>query len=85
MTAGELADWETYYTVDPFGERRADLRHGILCSLTDACHRAKGSPQPPRAYMPFAPGGQKGQSIEDQKAIFAAAKAAFDKASKRKR
>lgn len=53
LTAEELTDWEAGYAIDPWGEERADLRNGILCSLTDACHRDKGSPSPPVEYMPY--------------------------------
>ena len=83
MTAKELRDWEAYYQTEPFGEQRADLRNGILCSLTDACHRTKGQPQPPSAYMPFVKSGKpQRQSIEDQKAIFARAQAAWGRKGK---
>ena len=83
MTAKELRDWEAYYLTEPFGEQRADLRNGILCSLIDACHRAKGQPQAPSAYMPFASGGKpQRQSIEEQKAIFVRAQAAWNRKAK---
>ena len=54
MTAADLVEWEASFLIDPWDEGRADLRNGILCSLTDACHRAKGQPQPPIHYMPYA-------------------------------
>jgi len=82
MTAKELRDWEAYYQVEPFGDQRADLRNGILCSLTDACHRTKGQPRPPSAYMPFVKASEKRQSIKDQKAIFARAQAAWNRKGK---
>ena len=53
LTAEELLDWEIGYAIDPWGEERADLRIGLLCSLTDACHRTKGHADPPLSYMPY--------------------------------
>lgn len=53
LTAKELLEWEILYGIDPWGEYRADLRNGLLCSLTDACHRSKGSPGKPLEYMPI--------------------------------
>ena len=84
LTARELQDWRLYYAIrlqEP-EEERAELRHGIVCSLIDACHRAEGSPLPPQAYMPFVatatPIGE--QSSEDQQAIFATAQGGFARA-----
>lgn len=67
-------EWEAFYGIDPWGEERADLRSGMLCSLTDACHRTKGRPDPPLSYMPYvkalqAPKPQ--QSEEAMQAVWA--------------
>jgi|WetSurMetagenome_2_1015567.scaffolds.fasta_scaffold26577_5 hypothetical protein len=80
MTALELAEWEALYSIDPWGEERGDLRNGILCSLTDACHRTKGQPDAPIDYMPYVKelqGGKQEQTPEQMKAIFRSAVAAF--------
>lgn len=71
LTAEELLEWETLYAIDPWGEYRADLRNGLLCSLTDACHRAKGKPAPPLEYMPIVERltEKPQQSQEQMKAI----------------
>jgi len=53
MTARDLQEWEIDYAIGPWDEERADLRNGILCSLLDACHRAKGQPRAPIEYMPY--------------------------------
>ena len=63
MDARELAEWEVFYRLDPWGEQRADLRNGILCALVAAFAGAKKppkpkdfmthpDPEPPRAAQP---------------------------------
>ncbi len=79
MTAGELAEWETDFAISPWGEERADLRNGILCSLTDACHRTKGRAEPPAAYMPFMKEKRIPQTQESMKAIWKLAVANWNK------
>ena len=32
MTSREFAEWAAYYDLEPFGERRADLRAGRICA-----------------------------------------------------
>lgn len=72
-------EWQAYYGLDPWDEERADLRMGIICSVLDACHRVKGQPSPPSAFMPGKKHQQPQQSLAEQKAIFKMAKAAFAK------
>lgn len=33
ITAIELAEWEAYYQIEPFGEKRMDLRFAMLMAL----------------------------------------------------
>jgi hypothetical protein len=56
LTAEELMEHEISAEVDPWGDERAEVLHGILCNLIDACHRSQehGVPEPPIYYMPFA-------------------------------
>ena len=75
LTVEELQEWEACYAVDPWGEERYETLHGILCNLVDACHRAKGRPEPPLTYMPFVKairggGNRGGQTEEEMKAIW---------------
>ena len=82
LTAAELAELEILYAIDPWGPERADLANGILCSLTDACHRAKGNPQAPIKYMPYVDGlipdaKPTQQTVEEMQAIWKQAVAAF--------
>lgn len=43
MSSKELADWQAYYTLEPWGDERADLRMGVLCALIANMFRKKGS------------------------------------------
>jgi hypothetical protein len=83
MTAAELIEWEVMYGLDPWGEERADLRNGLLCSLTDACHRSKGTARSPIEYMPYVQNLREEkvpepQVIENMKALWAEAVEAFN-------
>lgn len=51
MPATLLTEWIAYYTLEPFGEERADLRAGVLASLLANIHR-----DPKRQRNPFEPG-----------------------------
>ena len=77
MMASDLAEWEVLYGVDPWGPERVDMAMGVLCSLTDACHRSKGEVQGPLQYMRYlkllmGDSEPEQQSIEDMKAQFEA-------------
>lgn len=41
----ELQEWHAYYKVEPFGEQRADIRAGLICTViaNSAFGRKKGS------------------------------------------
>lgn len=39
ISARELAEWEAYYAIEPFGEERADLRAGIIAATVANAHR----------------------------------------------
>lgn len=74
LTAEELLEWEADYAVDPWGPERFETLHGVLCNLIDACHRAKGSPEPPLSYMPYVKAlrgeGGGGQTEEEMQAVW---------------
>ena len=49
----ELAEWQAYYNLEPWGEERADLRAGIVASTIANVFRGKGSPpKKPKDFMP---------------------------------
>jgi len=80
LDADELLEWEAMYGIDPWGEERADLRNGILCSLTDACHRTRGQPDAPMAYMPYVRALRNegdGQPEEEMREILDSASASW--------
>ena len=42
MPSSEFTEWAVIYSIDPWGETRADLRAGIIASTTANVHRGKG-------------------------------------------
>jgi hypothetical protein len=46
LTSRDIAEWQAYYLVEPFGESRADLRAAITaCTVANAAGgRGKGKP-----------------------------------------
>jgi len=61
----ELTEWMAYYTVEPFGENRADLRAGIISSTIANINRSKDRPAyKPLDFMPYAE-KEKRQSLTD--------------------
>lgn len=54
LTAREYAEWQAFYTVDPFGDQRADLRAGIVCATMSNRWRGKNeNPAEPINFMPY--------------------------------
>jgi GTP-dependent phosphoenolpyruvate carboxykinase len=68
LTAEELIEHEEAYKLDPWGDEREELLHGILCNLVDRCHRQTGCCEPPIHYMPYAKqfDGTGGEQTEEQ-------------------
>lgn len=52
MPAAQFAEWLAYYSVEPFGEERADLRNAILCRLVANALRGKGRRAEVEDFMP---------------------------------
>lgn len=48
MSARELDEWAAYYSLEPWGEERADLRMGILAAVMANAWRGKNQ----QAYKP---------------------------------
>lgn len=68
MDSREISEWMAYYSMDPFGEVRADYRMAMLCCLTANINRGKGQPSKISDYMPeFGP--KKPQTMEEMKTI----------------
>jgi hypothetical protein len=54
LTAKEFLEWQAFYSDDPFGDQRADLRAGIVCSTMNNRWRGKNeTPAQPIDFMPF--------------------------------
>ena len=71
LTARELMNWIAFYELEPWGEKRADLRAGIIASTTYNMQRGKGSALKASDFMPdFEP--QKAQTVAEMQAIFLA-------------
>jgi len=52
MTSSELSEWMAYDSLEPFGERRADLRAGIISSLIFNVNRGKNvKPKSPMDFL----------------------------------
>ncbi len=43
MTWKQFRAWRAYYSIEPFGEWRADYRMGVLAAVTVNIHSKKGS------------------------------------------
>lgn len=65
VDARELHEWAAYYSREPFGEERADLRNGILACAVLAPHLKRGRrPPTPRNFMlRFGPRREPRQNI----------------------
>jgi hypothetical protein len=50
----EFADWMAFYNIEPFGERIADIRMGMLAATTANIHRdPKTKAFEPADFMPW--------------------------------
>ena len=53
MSARELTEWMAYYSLEPFGEERGDMRAGIVASTLFNINRGKkAKPTTPYDFMP---------------------------------
>ncbi len=52
VSSRELSEWMAYAQIEPFGEKRADLRAGIVASTMANIHRGKRKPFNPEDFMP---------------------------------
>lgn len=55
----QLRDWQEYFSLEPFGEEAAWLRHGMLCSLIYSANSSSSAPKKTAVdFMPFADDGK---------------------------
>lgn len=82
----EFAGWLAYWTLEPWGEERADLRAAIVACVIANAFRGKGKRRfKPQDFMPkFGPEEKKGgQSAQEQFAIMKAICSVFAAAAKK--
>lgn len=54
MDSRELTEWMAYYSIEPWGEERGDLRAGIISATVANRGRGKGEKaHKPEDFMPF--------------------------------
>lgn len=69
IDACEFAEWQAYYTIEPFGEERADYRNAILCTLIANALRGKhGWTAKPKDFMPDFTETERRQTPSDFRA-----------------
>ncbi|GEM_PF-787934 len=72
ISARELAEWEAYYRVEPWGEERADLRAGIIAATEANVHRdakKRRKAFTPEEFMPRFTAQGKKQTPEQTRAF----------------
>jgi len=67
MDSREIAEWQAFYNLDPFGERRADLRAGIIASTNYNMLRRKGRPKSVTDFIPDFTKGKSSQAALNNK------------------
>lgn len=64
LDSREFSEWIAYYSIEPWGEESAWLRHGINTSALVNMQIAKGKTTSPIDYMPYAEEKQTGEATE---------------------
>jgi hypothetical protein len=55
VSSSEFGEWIAYYSLEPFGDRLADLRMGTVASVLANVNRGKNSPVfKPHDFIPWA-------------------------------
>ena len=68
--AQEFAEWVAEYSIDPWGEERADLRSAIVAMVIANANRGKGQPAyKVEQFMPKYDRQHKQQTPEQMKAL----------------
>lgn len=83
MSHAQLMEWLAYFTLEPFGEGRADWRAAMQASVIANVHRRRGSRQfQPKDFMPRLGQTTKTTSPDAMLAMMKAAVAASGKGKK---
>lgn len=94
LSSRQISEWMAYYTLDPFGEERADLRMGMLMALIANVNRdpqkrkeaytaEEFMPKFGEEYKQDGPGKQDGQTWEQQKELLKAMSGSHAKTQRR--
>ena len=77
LDAVQLAEWEAYYSLRPFGEQSADLRMGIVTATIANVNRGPKSAKvfKPMDFMPFVK--EPDQTPEDIAGVVSGARQAW--------
>jgi len=62
MDSREVAEWQAFYNLEPFGAKRKDLRAAIIASTNYNMLRRKGRP---KSVTDFIPDFTKGKTSQD--------------------
>lgn len=65
IDARELAEWEAYYSLDPWGQERADLRAGTIAATVANSHSTSGGFKP-SDFMPQYGPAREVEQTEDE-------------------
>lgn len=83
MSHGQLLEWLAYFTVEPFGDARADWRAAMQASVVANVNRRQASRQfQPRDFMPRFDQPNKAKSPEAMLEVMKMAMAASGKGQK---
>lgn len=66
LTAKEIAEWQAFYKLDPFGSLRSDWQMGQIASLIYNTHSEKGAKSPKDFMLNMAEDEDMEQSVKDQ-------------------
>lgn len=72
VSSRELSEWIAYSNLEPWGEKRADLRAGIVASTvanTARDRKKRGKPFSPAEFMPDFDAKEQKQTMEQQQEI----------------
>lgn len=65
LTSRQMQEWMAFFTLEPFGSRREDMRFGMVAATVHAMQRGKASqPRGPEDFFPIP-------SPQEQKAVTA--------------
>ena len=86
LTARELREWELYYSLEPFGEQRADMRAALIAMTTAQVMGGKKAQKLKlRDFMLYPePQQEKKQSESYQRNVFVSLANAVKKAKARR-